>query len=554
METSWDLSRKAAAIGLLVLVASGLALRLWEYRAFLPQVFYSDYIQITQATDLLRDGSFMERSSYPVTHTYVYAAADVVAYSWDRILGGPDWATFIENLTVRDQGLRHVIGRVYTAIMGSLLALAVYRLARVRHARKVALLAAAFAAFSPAHVIYGHQPRIHVPGILALTLAAIPVVQCLDSSTGWRRAAAAGAACAGVAAIFQFGFFLFVTALGLVGFGALLRRRTWRRAVTLGLILGIAFGATLGILHLVTHPPGVVRPAPGSGTFDNVGTLGIPTVAVEGVSVERFLQRFPLFFVHWCGAEPFVALGVVVYLARAIRRRAPWSELIALGLYPLLVFLVLGTTYTEVRYSLSALPFLGILAAEALVRARPMWLRAILVAASVLVPLASSIRYDILIGADDTRLALHRMLPNLESDVVRTSIDTPLLLPPFQFHPGIVQFPPNGNYSVFAGPKASGLPAALFQQKAQVFVAVDDPEQTLTVAPKELQTMGFQPYAKIRGGIRSRTFLPDAPEWLLVDLWNDVRCGPTILIWVKSPAARRHLDKWLPRELVEPCD
>ena len=71
METSWDLSRKAAAIGLLVLVASGLALRLWEYRAFLPQVFYSDYIQITQATDLLRDGSFMERSSYPVTHTYV---------------------------------------------------------------------------------------------------------------------------------------------------------------------------------------------------------------------------------------------------------------------------------------------------------------------------------------------------------------------------------------------------------------------------------------------------------------------------------------------------
>ena len=30
--------------------------------------------------------------------------------------------------------------------------------------------------------------------------------------------------------------------------------------------------------------------------------------------------------------------------------------------------------------------------------------------------------------------------------------------------------------------------------------------------------MGFQPYAKIRGGIRSRTFLPDAPEWLLVDL------------------------------------
>jgi dolichyl-phosphate-mannose-protein mannosyltransferase len=548
-----DLGRGLALALLLALVPAAFALRIWNYRAYLPNVFYSDYVQITQAAELLKTGSFTEQSSYPVTHTYVYAFADLVAYRWGQLTGGPDWDTFVTQLASDDVSYRHAIGRAYTAFVGSFLPLAVYLLARTAFSRKVALLAAAFAAFSPAHVIYGHQPRIHVPGILLLTLAAVPVVRCIEGSAGWRRALAAGAACAAVAAIFQFGFFLLTTAVGLLVFGMLLRRRTLGRTLALIGAAGAGFAGTLGAVHLLTHLEGVVVAAKGSGTLENVGTLGIPGTFVSGASVARFFERFPMLVVHWAAAEPMVALGFLGFATAALARRRRRDALFAFSLYPLLMFLVLGTTYSEVRYSLSALPFLGILAADFLLDLRPAAIRFAAVAAAVALPLASSWRYDGLLDRADSRLFLHAMIPALASNTIKTAIDDPLILPPPRLAPGVVQFPPKGNYALVTrggidpGKLLDGL-------EAQVFVGVESSIGAANLRPNALEALGYRNAFKIPAGSPNPPFLPDASDWVIRDLWCVARPGPTILFWAKSPAAARHLAEVLPPGAVVRCE
>ncbi|MFN0205445.1 MAG: glycosyltransferase family 39 protein [Planctomycetota bacterium] len=146
-------------------------------------------------------------------------------YAAGRIVG--NWANYEEFLSLlvnSESGLAHAIARAYTAIAGTFLVWAVYRLGRQFFPRNVSLLAAAFAALSPVQVIYAHQARIHVPGIVILTIAAIVVFRCIRKPS-MGSALAAGAACAVCASVIQFGLVLTAAA----GAMAFLTIRPWSR-------------------------------------------------------------------------------------------------------------------------------------------------------------------------------------------------------------------------------------------------------------------------------------------------------------------------------------
>jgi hypothetical protein len=520
-----------------VIIGIAFALRIHEYKFYLPHVFYSDYIQVDHAAELLQKGVYVDRSSYPHTHVFCYAAADVTAFCLGKLTGARgDWSYFVEQLaSKRDPTLRQSIGRAYTAVLGSLLSAAVYWLARARFNRKVALLAAAMIAFAPAHVIYGHQTRIHVPGILALTMAAGCMARGVYLGiTPW-RAVAIGAACGFTASIFQLGFLGGAAAAALI----VLHTRPLARAAYLCVCAGTGFAAVFVGLTEIAHASGLVQHAPGSGALDNAGTLGIPTAALAGFSVGRFLERFPMLLGNWVLAEPFVALGCALFVLQCWQKKFAWRDCVVFGVYPAIVFVALGTSYTEVRYTLSATPFLCIPAAAAILVIGPIPVRAALGALAILVPLATAVRYDALLGRADTRLVLHSKIPALMRCAVTTAIDDSLLLRPVDLAPPISDFPPRGNHKLWP-PLGTELPhLTLLRLDAKLYIRARNDQSESIVSTSQLGQHKFRLAGEIPGAPYSRSILPDAPDNLMLTLWRAERPGPTIEFWAQNPAATR---------------
>jgi dolichyl-phosphate-mannose-protein mannosyltransferase len=562
-----DLSRRTAAVTLGLLVAVGFGLRIWSFRVGLPHIFHSDFVQVDEAAELLEKGSFAERSSYPVTHVYAYAGADLAAYAIGRVGGRwKSWREFVSQLAGRS--LQHEIARAYTAAVGSLIAVGVYLLARQHLSRRAALFAAGMAAFSPVHVIYAHQARIHVPGITLLAFAAIPVARLVRLQAGWRTALAAGAACGATASVFQLGYLLAATAGGLL----VLRRRTWMAALSGIAVLAAGFAAVLGALWLAGHLPGAARPATRSGSFENVLTLGIPTVTL-GIHPERF----PGLILRWALAEPMVAVGSILFLVTSIRSPSLRPALLAYGLYPVIAFATLGTNYEEVRYSMSVTPFLAVLAggmgpgvmnkhggvSETRIANHPRFLYAALALA---VPLAQSLRFDSLLDEADTRVTLQRVLGEKPGDL-RTAVQAGIYshwlrrkgselerpAPVQAGHardwqdkpPGVEMFPPDGDFRIWRTGKTPEM--SLEASGAVVFVLARftrDPEKSERI---DLPRIGFRKIGEISPGRLPASALPDAPDYLIPDLWLAHRPGPRIEIWVKTEAAAEAMARIIPR-------
>ncbi len=519
-------SRRTALLALAVLTLFGFGLRVWRFDHGLPQVRYSDHVQVAQAEELLENGLFKERSSYPVTHVYVYAAVIAAAYPVERLLGLPraaSWEAY--RASFKSEGSAHGVARLYTAVMGALLGISVYRLARIRFGRGAALLAAAAVAFSPAHVIYAHQARIHVPGITLLVFAIAPGLRLVARRATATRALLAGVGCAFVASVFQLGF-LQLAALSLL---IAVRVRPMGLAMRRFALLIAAFGAVAVILYGIGHPPGVVVPLEGTSGLAsaNVATLGIPDTFIRF----RPVEQLPQLLARWAVAEPAIALGCLLFVGLAAVRRVRWSDLLLFGAYPAILFLVLGTNYREVRYSLSATPFLAILAAAAALHAgRPaaLGLGALLVA----VPLVHSIRYDVLLTRSDTRtIAVRSLLHELEARTPKVVVDERLVSDTVFLKGRIQVFPPRGAKPVIFRTHGEVV-RALQSMDASVFLAPRSQGGEFELMPAEMRQLGFVRAATIPGSPVGDGVLPDAPSWLTPQLWEAQRPGPTLDLWL----------------------
>ena len=523
---------RATAMALVAAIAlATLGLNLWELRADLPAVLHSDFVQIGQALDFVRTGRVEDSAVYPLPIVYLYAGAFVAVYGVGHALGWGhyvDWPTYLQHLSKPE--VHHAIGRGVGAICAALLAVGVYRLARVRFDRTVAVLASAVAAFSPLLTIYAHQVRPHVP-VIALVVLAAPAVLRAPLDPRFKTGLLSGIGAGLAAATFQVGLPYAAAAFALV---ALLARplRAWLRALA-GVAAGIAIGwvglswltTRTGLLLEGTEPGGLIMRGKGGG-------LGYGVTDLFGQ-----LGRFTLIGPLWLAAEPAVALGFLGFVALCLSRRRSWRDIVLHGVPAAAILAGIGVVHmARPRYTMYATPFLAPLAASAVLAipaARP-WraLRWAAAALLVLVPLASSIRSDLLLSRSDTRMATHDALEPLSKAGLRVVVQADILPAVIGVPAGVSLFPPNQDYRIWMH-KIETPPQTLLKLKPDVFLRSAG---ATNVTEQELEIMGFAPAVEL--GVAT-TFVPDDPMWVLPELWRASRPGPQVICMARKEIVQR---------------
>jgi hypothetical protein len=517
---------------------------------------------------LLKHGWFTDIYDYPLPMVYVYAALAWLAYTAQRLLTDTpwlaEWPVYVEHFA--DPAVHHAVLRLFTCVAGALLAPVVYRLARVRCGRGVALLAAAAAAVDPGHVLSSIQVRPHVPVVTLIALAAIPLLRLLaptragggDAAARPRPALAlrAGVLLGAAAALFQLGLIAFAWAVALL----LVALRPARRLLREGALLALVFGLTYGALTFAAERPDIARPPPGAALGEG-GTLSMPGRFLEW----GFAGRFTAYAGSWVQAAPMLTLGLVMFLLACAARRRSARDLLLYAGYPLAVLAVMGVLVgAHVRYLLAALPFLAVLAASGVLAWRARSGRAALAALLVLVPLTGTLHALLLLGTCDTRVALAGLLERATlgtaarvgtggapgeaggglptaTPPLAVALQDRLVLDRSALPPGVFEFPPHGGLVSWAS--KGGAPADVLRGSgAEVYARV--PGFAWANGPLDdaaMTRLGFTLWGTFRSAPRSRLYLPDLPDDMFPGLWRTTRTGPPIEIWCASERARARL-------------
>jgi hypothetical protein len=524
-ETPPRLSRATARRLVAAIALVTLALNLWHLRAGLPAVLHSDYVQPGQAVDLLATGRVEDRAIYPLPLVYAYAAADVAAYAVGHVLGWTgyaDWPTFITHLQRVE--VHHAIGRALGAVCAAITALGLYRLARVRFDRRVAVLACAVASFSPLQTVYAHQVRPHIPVIMVAVLVA-PAVLRFAFGPSPRRALLAGAGTGLVSAVFPVGLPYFCSVAAL----AVLYTRPWRALPRVLLALGAGFAPVwVGVTQLTRLALAEGATAGGLVARGEGGKLGY------GIhDLFSHVGRFPRLGPLWLAAEPMCALGTLAFIGLCIAKRRSWKDVVAHGLPA--IAMPMGVCLVHVarpRYTMYMTPFLAPLAASAVLALPQPLLRRALAALLVLVPLASSVRYDhLMLGRTDTRLALSAWLEPLSSSGLRVVAQADIVPSLVALPRGVMLFPPDADYRVWMTKSQTPL-QTFMSQRADVFARRRDAPIEIGMNPEVLQRMGYVLAAQLGA---DTAFVPDDPGWVLPELWQADRAGPPMDFWVLKP-------------------
>ncbi|MHC5212008.1 MAG: hypothetical protein ACYTG2_14920 [Planctomycetota bacterium] len=531
-----DLSSRTAIAVLVAVVLVSLVLRMWNGSHGLPAVLHSDYRQVEQAAWLLEEGSVTHRVPYLPGNTFAYAAADALVWATTRVLGsGESWDEFVTRL--QSASVHHTIGRGYVSCLGSLLAVAVYLLARQRFPRRVALLAAAIAAFAPMQIIFSHQARIHVPAIVVLSFAAIAVMKLGAGQATKRTAAAAGIGAAASVAMVQYGWLL----LGTAGLLTLLVVRPWRSALRLGLVMSLSFLIVHAVTLLLMYRTGFIEVPEGQRVFGDFWTLGMSRSSVS-LQPAMFVQLV----LSWILSEPVRAFCLVLFGVACLRGRLRPRDGLVYGLYPAIALCVIGAGIgAQPRYAMSATPFLAVLAAAGVLSVRAAWPRRVLVALLLVVPLSTAIRYDLLIDRPDTRVTMASVLGSIASPETRVTINHELVLNPNRIPAHVVTLPPGGDYRVMQTGSDWAI-RLLAESSTLIFVRPSGAWAADSADDEQLLALGFQFYGSLAGGADGTDFLPDAPQHPTLDIWTVQRPGPTIEVWVRSERALARLQRLLP--------
>jgi hypothetical protein len=536
-EPATRLSRQSAALLVALLTLVALALRLARLRHGLPHVFHSDFFQIDQAVSLLRHGWFVDRHDYPLALVYVYAAAGWLTFQVQSVLGtGPGaWAGFVERFA--DPAVHHAVGRLVTVLAGCLIVPAVYRLARVRHARGVALLAAAALAVDPVHVLTSLQVRPHVPAMTLIVLVSPWMLRLIERArAGPGLALRCGAGLGLCAAVFQLGYIALAWALAL----AALRLRPLARLARLLPALLLGFALALAAVNLPAQHPDVARPPAASSALEPAGTLSMPARMLGWGHAERFSENAG----SWLAAEPAVAVGLLAFLLACSAGRLRTSDLLLYASFPLLVVVVMGVLVgAHVRYVLAIVPFLAVLAAAGTLTLRPRGMRWLLSALLVVLPAAASLRALALLDTVDTRVALAGVLERLSQGTtpgeapLTVAWQDRLVIDRGRLPPGVIEFPA---YDDLAGRELATRPPheALASSGARLYARVPGIGWANgPLAPAVLERLGFRLYGSMPSAPPGRLHLPDVPDRLFPDLWRTHRAGPPIELWVAGEEA-----------------
>ncbi len=376
---------------------------------------------------------------YPSFFFYLLAAVDLLAAPVLWVARGQNplsMAAFVV-----DPGPYYLLGRLVSAAFGTASVYLIYRLGREAYGRPAGLVGALFLAVLPLHVAYSHMA---VTDVTATAISLLALVLLHEAGRGrGRRWLIAGAAAAGLATSTKYNLGMLVLPATVAAIyacrGEAASRvaaggqaaRVWLRLLAARLYAPMLAAFVLGSPFVLLDAPHFVRDFIRQNGIQSRGWLGY--------------ENTPNGFWYNLSTNLEGTLGIVLLVLAlagivwALVRRTRIDLILAPYV---VVYFVYVSTWKALadRYLLPILPLLVLLAARLLAdvlclkgrrRAVAIPLVAVLIAAALVVPLSSSLRFDRGLAGADTRLIakawVERAVP--EGSVIAAENYGPPLVP-----------------------------------------------------------------------------------------------------------------------------
>jgi len=417
-----------------------LVLRLWGIGFGLPHTYHIDELPYVRTALKLGKGILGNPPYDPTGFANILFAEYGVLFVTGRILGWLPSASAFEHLYRSDPTVFVALGRLTSALLGSVTVLAVCALGKRAQSGKVGLLAAAFLSVCFLHVRDSHYGT---PDVAMTCFVILCVAMCARAlSTGRKRDAFFAGIAGGLAVATKWIALPVLLPLLVLAFvyakpanGRLLGGRL------LGLLFGAGLGLSLGLLagswQIALNPaPYWSKVGAEYTTARTPGFMG--TWQIDTVSGWFFYLKT----LSYGTGFVMLALAFVGLLRRgllALRQRDAIPVLLLS--FPVTYFLIMGATdHYFARYALPLVPFVALLAAEVVVmftdwmgveRTDLKWgFGALLVFAVVAQPLSSSIRHDLLLTREDTRTLAKNWIEANVPEGSKIAVDWPVHGPP----------------------------------------------------------------------------------------------------------------------------
>jgi hypothetical protein len=425
-------------VGILVFA---FGLRVWGLGFGLPYAYHPDEpTYVSQALNL--GAGIIGRQPNPTGLSHILFGEYAGYYLAGRLTGLFSSAAAFEQAYRANPSIFLLLGRLTSALLGTLTVLVVYGLGTRLNRRTVGWLAALLLAIAFLHVRDSHYG---VPDIATTFFISLAVLLCIVASQKHSNrylglaAAATGLAVATKWSVWPIGFPL------LIAFGVQLWWRSHHRLapvsrqILFGLAIAFCFlaGFALGGFELFIKPATYIEYALREARAGEAGGFGL--WQIDTVSGWEFYLKTLLY-----GLDAILlCLGIVGLVRRAFlaatRREVASVLLIA---FPMIYFIVMGSTqHYFARYALPLIPFITVGAAEIVIviydwlvakknRSLARGITGLLVVAALIMPLLKSIQHDILLTKTDTRtIAKDWIEANLPAGA-KIAADWPIHTPP----------------------------------------------------------------------------------------------------------------------------
>jgi 4-amino-4-deoxy-L-arabinose transferase-like glycosyltransferase len=343
------------AVGLILLGA--LALRLWGIDYGLPVSYWQDeYLEVMRALQLGTGGFDLERTEKGGLYLLMfleYGCYFLVLKLSGAIASTADFA----RLFVNDPTVFYLLGRITTAVLGSVTVLAAYLIGRSAYSVAAGLLAALFVAFNSLHVEMSHMINVDIMMVCFVGLALYFGLRVAEG--GRRSDYVIAGAMAGLAATAKIPAMLLAIPLVIAHVWSMRESgkmlTDWFRSANFWL-----GAATFAGVLIVTNP-GIVFALPRYLSYF-APPPEMAADATEG-SMEFPGQRPNLFAYYLTAVQRSMGWPLSIAAALGVAR-AFWTRSIAdtmLLAFAIAMYVVISVTGTDLYYERYALPVILVL-------------------------------------------------------------------------------------------------------------------------------------------------------------------------------------------------
>ncbi|MCC7353341.1 MAG: glycosyltransferase family 39 protein [Anaerolineae bacterium] len=418
---------------------AALALRLGGIGFGLPYVYHYDEHFYVNTALKLGAGVINNPPYAPTGFSNILFIEYACYYVTGKVLGLFASPQEFEVAYRTDPTIFYLLGRLTSAILGTMTVLAVYLLGKMSKGPAVGLTAAGLLAASFLHVRNSHHS---VPDIAMAFFVVLTVMLAVASDCqGKRRYLYLAGLSGGLAVAMKWS--AFPIAITLAGFGIWMQAKTRDKIagkipnrIALFTILSFGSGFVLGSPQILYNPAPYLREAinqQAAGQAGGFGTWQVDTLPGWLFYGETLVYGMGLIL---------VVLGLVgglQQLAIAIRER-DGTRMLLLS-FPIIYFAFMGaTSHYFARYALAMMPFVALSAAEILIALvtrfrvkRNGLAQGVIVALAALAiaqPLAYSIRHDALLTRQDTRTLAKEWIELHIPAGAKIAVDWPVHGPP----------------------------------------------------------------------------------------------------------------------------